>query len=125
MSFAQAVRCGNMLHISGTASLDGQFTPLHVGNMEGQLREVYNAIGETLRAFGANFSCVVREVMYVTSMSGLVDALAARKEYYGDGPFPASTAVEVKQLLLPELLIEIQVDAALGNAAAPSKAGAL
>jgi len=34
-----------------------------------------------------------------------------RKSIYGDGPFPASTTVEVKRLFLPELLIEIEITA--------------
>lgn len=113
MGFAQAVRSGNILRVSGTASLDQDFGPLHSGDMAAQTKEVYDAIGETLKAFDADFSHVVRETMYVTDMDGLLACVDLRKSYYGDGPYPAATAVEIRRLVHPDLLIELQVDVEL------------
>jgi 2-iminobutanoate/2-iminopropanoate deaminase len=113
MGFAQAVKSGNILRISGTASLDQDFGPLHSGDMAAQTKEVYDAIGATLKAFDADFSHVVREIMYVTDMDGLLDCVELRKSYYGDGPYPASTAVEIRRLVHRDLMIEVQVDAEL------------
>jgi len=47
--------------------------------------------------------------MVVTDMDALMPALAYRKSLHGDGPFPASTTVEVKRLFAPGLTIEIEV----------------
>jgi enamine deaminase RidA (YjgF/YER057c/UK114 family) len=53
----------------------------------------------------------VRENMFVTDMSALMPAMEFRKSIYGNGPFPASTTVEVSKLFLPGLMIEIEVTA--------------
>ncbi|MFD3558457.1 RidA family protein [Streptomyces sp. NPDC058686] len=47
--------------------------------------------------------------MYVTDMDALVGALPYRKRMYVDGPFPTSATVQVKQLIVPGLMIEIEV----------------
>ncbi|MFC0304723.1 RidA family protein [Rhizorhabdus histidinilytica] len=113
LGYAQAVRHGDMLRIAGTASMGEGFMPLHAGDFEAQLRHVYGAIATTLDHFGLGFDAIVRETIYVTDMDALAAALPLRRSFYGDGPFPAATAVEVRRLLLPELLVEIEVDAAL------------
>ncbi|WP_235536367.1 MULTISPECIES: RidA family protein [unclassified Sphingomonas] len=113
IGFAQAVRHGNMLRLSGTASMGDGFVSVHAGDFEAQLRHVYGAIGRTLDHYGVGFEAIVRETMYVTDMDALAAAIPLRRSFYGDGTFPAATAVEVRRLLLPELLVEIEVDAAL------------
>lgn len=111
--YAQAVQHAGLLHISGTASMGKGFAPVHAGDFEAQLRHVYAAIGRTLDHHGLGFDAIVRETMYTTDMDALAAAMPLRRTFYGEGPYPAATAVEVRRLLLPELLIEIEVDAAL------------
>lgn len=111
IGFVQAVRHGDMLRLSGTASMGDGFVPVHAGDFEAQLRYVYGAIATTLDHYGVGFEAIVRETMYTTDMDALAAAIPLRRSFYGDGPFPAATAVEVRRLLLPELLIEIEVDA--------------
>jgi len=113
IGFAQAVSDGRLLHVSGTASLDAEFSPLHVGDFNAQFEFVYRQIDRTLAGLGLGFGDIVREVMYVTDMDALAAAIPLRKTFYGNGPFPASTGIEVRRLLFPELLVEIQVDALL------------
>lgn len=113
IGYAQAVRHGDVLRIAGTASIGDGFVSIHAGDFEAQLRHVYGAIATTLDQFGIGFDAVVRETMYVTDMDALAAAIPLRRSFYGDGPFPAATAVEVRRLLLPELLVEIEIDAVL------------
>lgn len=113
LGYAQAVRHGDMLRVAGTASMGEGYVPVHVGDFEGQLSHVYGAIAKTLDHFGIGFGAIVRETIYVTDMDALAAALPLRLSFYGNGPYPAATAVEVRRLLLPELLVEIEVDAAL------------
>lgn len=113
VGFTQAVRVENMVYLSGTAALKPDFTAAYPGDFDSQLEYVYESIGRSLAHFGANYNHVVREVMYVTDMQKMRDAMPIRKRYYGDGPFPASTGVEVRSLVLPELLIEVEVTAVL------------
>jgi 2-iminobutanoate/2-iminopropanoate deaminase len=113
VGFTQAIRVGDMLFLSGTAALKPDFTAAHPGDFDKQLEYVYDSIGRSLEHFGANYNDIVREVMYVTDMQKLRDAIPRRKRFYGDGPFPASTGVEVRSLVLPELMIEVEVSARL------------
>ena len=110
--YSQAVRVGDLVFVAGTASVGESFEPIHIGDFPAQLRAVYGRIGETLAHFGLDFRHVVREVMYVADMEALVAASDLRRSFYGDGPYPAATGVEVRQLLYPELMIEVEVVAA-------------
>lgn len=110
--YAQAVRTGDTLHIAGTLSLDDGFAPIHVGDMAGQIGAAYEAIRQTLAAFGATLSNVARETIYVTDMDAFIAANGVRMEAYA-GWHPATTAVEVRRLAFPDCLVEIEVTAIL------------
>jgi 2-iminobutanoate/2-iminopropanoate deaminase len=110
--YAQAVRTGDTLHVAGTLSLDAGFSPLHVGDMGGQIGAAYDAIRETLAAFGVTLSNVVRETIYVTDMDAFIAANGVRMAAYA-GWHPATTAVEVRRLAFPDCLVEIEVTARL------------
>jgi 2-iminobutanoate/2-iminopropanoate deaminase len=110
--YAQAVRTGDTLHIAGTLSLDDGFAPIHVGDMAGQIGAAYEAIRQTLAAFGATLSNVARETIYVTDMDAFIAANGVRMEAYA-GWHPATTAVEVRRLAFPDCMVEIEVTAIL------------
>jgi enamine deaminase RidA (YjgF/YER057c/UK114 family) len=116
LGYSQAVKVGDTVYVSGTASLNERFEPVHPHDLPAQMRFIYQRIGETLAKFSLGFGHVVRENMFVTDMSALMPAMEFRKSIYGDGPFPASTTVEVNKLFLPGLMIEIEVTA---NTAVP------
>ena len=111
LGYSQAVKVGDMVYVSGTASLNEKFEPVYSDDLPAQMRFIYERIGETLAKFSLGFGHVVRENMYVTDMSALMPAMGFRKSIYGDGPFPASTTVEVQKLFMPGLMIEIEVTA--------------
>lgn len=110
--YAQAVRTGDTLHIAGTLSLDDAFAPIHAGDMAGQIGAAYDAIRQTLAAFGATLSNVARETIYVTDMDAFIAANGVRMEAYA-GWHPATTAVEVRRLAFPDCMVEIEVTALL------------
>jgi 2-iminobutanoate/2-iminopropanoate deaminase len=109
--YSQGVRVGDTLYLAGTASLDENFAVLHEGDLPAQMRFVYQRIRESLAHYSLGFEHVVRENMYVTDIDALLPAMDYRKSMYGDGPFPASTTVEVKRLFMPGLMIEIEITA--------------
>jgi 2-iminobutanoate/2-iminopropanoate deaminase len=111
LGYTQAVEVGNTVWLSGTASLDHDFNPVHPGDLLAQMTFIYQRIGETLNRFGLGFRHIVRETAYVTDMTALVNALTYRKSVYGNGPFPTSTTVQVSQLIMPGLMIEIETTA--------------
>jgi enamine deaminase RidA (YjgF/YER057c/UK114 family) len=111
LGYSQAVKVGETVYVSGTASLNEKFEAVHANDLPAQMRFIYQRIGETLAKFSLDFRHVVRENMFVTDMSALMPAMEFRKSIYGNGPFPASTTVEVSKLFLPGLMIEIEVTA--------------
>jgi enamine deaminase RidA (YjgF/YER057c/UK114 family) len=120
LGYSQAVKVGDTVYVSGTASLNEKFEALYPDDLAAQMRFIYQRIGESLAKFSLGFGHVVRENMYVTDMAALLPALGFRKSIYGDGPFPASTTVEVSKLLLPGLVIEIEITASAA-VASPTK----
>ncbi len=116
--YSQGVRVGDTVYLAGTASLDENFAAVHPGDLPAQMRFIYQRIGESLAKFSLGFGDVVRENMYVTDIDALMPAMDYRKSIYGDGPFPASTTVEVKRLFMPGLMIEIEITACNAKAGA-------
>jgi 2-iminobutanoate/2-iminopropanoate deaminase len=116
--YSQGVRVGDTVYLAGTASLDENFATVHAGDLPAQMRFIYQRIGESLAKYTLGFGNVVRENMYVTDMDALMPAMDYRKSVYGNGPFPAATAVEVKRLFVPGLMIEIEITACIANAGA-------
>lgn len=113
LGFCQSVRVGDQLSVSGTVSWDEQLQPLHVGDMAGQLTQVYETLKSALALFDVGFDSVVKETGYTTDMDATLAALGARAAYYNPDALPASTWVEVKRLAHPDLLVEIEIVAAL------------
>jgi enamine deaminase RidA (YjgF/YER057c/UK114 family) len=111
--YAQAVRVGSMLFVSGCMSVDDQFAVLAPGDMAAQLEHVYADIRRTLRAFEADLSNVVKETIYVTDMAAFLAANGKRVTSYAGLNLPAVTAVEVRALAFTGQVVEIEVIAAL------------
>lgn len=107
--FCQAVKVGNMVYVSGTTSCGDGFVPEHVGDFRAQLICTFTKIQETLAHFGLGMSDIVKETMYTRDMAAFVENADARKSFYGEGPYPSSTGVEISRLVFPELLLEVEV----------------
>jgi enamine deaminase RidA (YjgF/YER057c/UK114 family) len=77
-------------------------------------------VGRALREAGASFGDVVRTRMYVTDISRWEAVAQAHGEVFRDIR-PAATMVEVSRLMDPDMLVEVEVDAVVGDASGPSK----
>jgi len=115
LTFAPAVRKGNMLFISG---IDGSQIdpatgkPTIKGDIVEQTRVIYEKIKAVLEAAGASFEDVVWTTDYITTTKNYKVTAGLRRQYFGKS-FPASTGVIVKGLLNKEALIEIDAVAVL------------
>ena len=80
------------------------------GDMRGQIREVCKAIQIALESVGATFADVTRTITYTTDMKAYFAAIDERFKYFKP-PYPTSTLIGVACLAMPEMLLEIEVEA--------------
>ena len=111
--YAQAVKVDRTLYISGTVAVDAEGRLIAPGDMAGQLEAAYRNLGATLSAHGATFEHVVRENIYTTDMEKLLKVADLRFNYYPKDTLPAGTWMEVRRLVDPGFLVEIEVTAEL------------
>jgi enamine deaminase RidA (YjgF/YER057c/UK114 family) len=97
-----------MVVIADQIALDKDGEVLGEGNMKAQAEQVFKNLETALTAAGAKFSDVVKMNSYITDMSKAQAVRDVRAIYFKDAT-PASTFVEVKGLVRPELLLEIEV----------------
>ncbi len=110
VGYCRAIRAGNQIFMSGTAPVDDEGNTFAPGNGYAQAKRCFQIIQKTLQAMGADLSNIVRTRMYVTDISCWQEYGQAHQEFMGAYP-PATAMVEVKALINPDMLIEIEVDA--------------
>jgi 2-iminobutanoate/2-iminopropanoate deaminase len=111
--YAQAVKVGRTLYVSGCVAVDAQGKLVAPGDMAAQLRAVYQNLRATLKAHGAGFEHVVRENIFTTNMDALLKVADLRFDYYSKEGLPAGTWVQVERLVDPGFLVAIEVTAEL------------
>lgn len=116
--FAQAVRAGDLVHVSGQVGRDGPDRP---ADMAGQMRIAYARITRLLATFDATMADVVDETLYVTDMrAASAAAREVRTAAYGTPIRVASTLIQVAGIGSPDssvpALVEIKCSAVLGAA---------
>ncbi len=110
VGYCRAVRAGDHIYVTGCAPLDkdgGVFAP---GDGTAQARRCLEIIGRSLHELDAEMSDVVRTRIFVTDIARWAEFGRAHHEFFADHP-PATTMVEVKSLIHPDMLIEIEADA--------------
>jgi 2-iminobutanoate/2-iminopropanoate deaminase len=100
------------IYISGQIAFDKDGKVVGAGDMAAQAEQVFKNLEAALTAAGAKFSDVVKMNSYITDMSKVQAVRDVRARYFKDVA-PASTFVEVKGLVRPELMLEIEVIAAV------------
>ena len=111
--FAQAVRTGATLYISGQLSHDMEANFVGQGDFELQVRTTFANIDRVLEAHGARKDQIVETMVYVKDLREHFEDIARlHREYFGDHR-PTSTLLGVVDLALPPQLVEISAVAVL------------
>ncbi|OUL33159.1 RidA family protein [Nostoc sp. 106C] len=114
VGYCRGLRVGNQIYISGTVSIDAAGNVFAPDDAYAQAKRCFEIIQQALQDLDADLSNVVRTQMFVTDISRWAEFGKAHQEFLGENP-PAATMVEVKSLVEPTILIEIEVDAILNS----------
>lgn len=116
VGYSRAVRVGNQVWVSGTSATNPDGTTHAPGDAYAQAKRCFEIIEAALNEAGATLADVVRTRMFVTDISHWEEFGRAHSEFF-DAVRPATTMVQVAQMGLidPEQLIEVEVEAAIGD----------
>jgi 2-iminobutanoate/2-iminopropanoate deaminase len=111
-TYSQAVRVETgdavWIHVSGQIAIDLEGNLVGPGDLRAQTRQVFENLRAILEAHGATFADAVKIGTYLTTLDDLAGMREVRSEYLTSEP-PASTAVQVVALVVPDALIEIDL----------------
>jgi reactive intermediate/imine deaminase len=111
-TYSQAVRVETgdavWISISGQIAIDAEGNLVGPGDLRAQTRQVFENLNAILEANGATFADVVKIGTYLTTLDDLAGMREVRGEYLTAEP-PASTAVQVVALVVPDAMIEVDL----------------
>jgi enamine deaminase RidA (YjgF/YER057c/UK114 family) len=115
VGYSRTVRVGNMVYVAGTTATDDNGQVVAPGDPYAQTMQTLRNIEKALAMAGARMAHVVRSRMFVTNIADWQHIGRAHGEFFRDIR-PVATMVEVKALIDPAMLVEIEVDAIIHDA---------
>lgn len=113
VGYSRAVRIGNIVEVSGTSAVEnGAVIGIHDYYI--QTKFILEKIEKALKEAGSEMKDVVRTRIYVCDISKWEEVARAHSEFFKEIK-PAATMVEVSKLIAPEILVEIEASAIIGE----------
>lgn len=104
---SQGFRVGDLVFVSGQASVDDSGQVVGPGDFGAQARQAVGNLRRVLEAAGSSLDQVIKVTIFVTDMSYFPQVVELRREVFS-APYPADTICEVTALAYPELMFEIE-----------------
>lgn len=114
VGYSRAVRVGPHVHVSGTTATDEAGSVVGVGDPGKQTRQALANVEAALQEAGASLGDVTRTRLFVTDIDQWEAIGRVHGEVFGDIR-PATSMVEVRRLIDPDMLVEIEAVAILEN----------
>ena len=115
VGYSRVVRVGPFVYVSGTTATDESGNIVGAGDPYAQANRALGNVEAALQRVGAGLSDVVRTRIYVTDIENWDEVGRAHNEFFKEMR-PATSMVEVRRLILPEMLVEIEADAVVEDA---------